>query len=405
MGENTGATLIRGARQLLTLRGPKAPRRGAELSELGLIRDGALLIRDGILVEVGPTRRVENLAAARDAEEINAAGRIVMPAFVDSHTHLFVPQAGDRSNRPEDAAAAIRTSSAWLLETRTRACLDAIVRHGAATVEVKTGCGPDVGAETKALRVLAGLDGAAADVVPTFLLRLPEDASEIEVARIVSEVAPRIYRRGRARFADLQWDNQAGHQDLYALYLQMALASGLPIKLHADAPGCAGAAVLALGHRATSVDHLEHITPEQTKLLANSRTVATLLPAASIYSGAPVAPARAMIESGAAVALASNCNPQHTPVFSMQAVIALACIQMGMTEAEAISGATINGAHAVGLADRIGSLEPGKDADLVLLNADDYRQAARTLGSNLVHLTIKRGRCVYREGQIERTPK
>jgi imidazolonepropionase len=400
MGENTGATLIRGARQLLTLRGSKAPRRGAGMNDLGVIQDGAVLIRGGVVVEAGPTRRVENLASARGATEINAAGRVVLPAFVDSHTHLLFPP-GDRGAGPETAVAAIRASSGWLIESRMQSWLNAMLRHGTATVEVKTGCGPDAALETKALRILSGLSNAAVDVVPTFLLRVPEDASDDEAAGIICDLAPRIYRRGTARFADLLWDSRPSRQGLYAHYLQMAAANGLPFKVHADGTGCAAGAALALGHRATSVDHLEHITPEQAHLLANSRTVVTLLPAAAVYGDGPVAPARAIIEGGAAVALASNCNSHLSPVFSMQAVIALACLHMAMTPAEAISGATINGAHAVGLASRVGSLEPGKDADLLVLNAEDYRQAARSFGGNLVHLAMKRGRCVYREGRVE----
>jgi imidazolonepropionase len=172
--------------------------------------------------------------------------------------------------------------------------------------------------------------------------------------------------------------------------------------VHADGLGCAAAVALAVGHRAISVDHLEHMSIGQTDLLANSRTVATLLPTGSLYGEGKVAPGRALIESGAAVAIGSNFNPHLTPVFNMQTVMALACAEMALTPEEAISAATINGAHAIARANRIGSLEPGKDADLLLLNAEDYRDAGRYIGSNLVHLTMKRGRCVYREGRVER---
>ncbi len=401
---DTGATLIRGARQLLTLRGRNTPRRGADLNDLGLIQDGAVLIRGGIVEQAGPTRRIENLASARGAAEIDATGRIVLPAFVDSHTHLFFPPAGERGATPESAETAIRASSAWLLEARLRPWLDAMARHGTGTVEIKTGCGPDAAIETKALRVLAGLGRSAPDVVPTFLLRIPEEASDDEASRIIGDLPPKIYRRGAVAFADVFWQNRPERQHLFARYLEAAAANGLPLKLHAGAPGCVGAAALAIGLRATSVDHLEHLTPEQACLLGRARTVVTLLPAAALYGGGPVAPARALLDSGAPVALASNCNPHLTPVFSMQAVVALACLEMRMTPAEAIAAATINGAHAVGRGGRTGSIEPGKDADLLVLNADDFRQAARSLGGNLVHLALKRGRIVYREGRLERPP-
>jgi imidazolonepropionase len=133
--------------------------------------------------------------------------------------------------------------------------------------------------------------------------------------------------------------------------------------------------------------------------------MATLLPAVSLHNGGYHAPARALIDSGAAIALATNFNPRHTPMLSMQAVVALACLRMGLTAAEAISAATINGAHALGSADRVGSLEPGKSADLLLLDVSDYRELARQFGANLVRLTMKRGKPIYRAGEVARRPR
>lgn len=398
-----GPILIRGARQLLTLRGSTAPRRGTDLDELGVIADGAVLIRDGLIEEVGLTRRVENLASARGALEINATGRVVMPGFVDSHTHLIYPPRGDRGATEESAARAMRTCSAGLLEARTRPYLDAMARHGTTTVEAKTGCGPDESAEVKALRVMTGLNRRPIDIVPTFLLRVPLGSSDADAEQIVSELPHRIERRGLAEFADLWWDDNISRQDTYARYLQQAAAFGLGRKVHAEGPGCGTALALALGHRASSIDHLEEITDEGIRLLSSVRTVATLLPAMTLGSWGPVAPARALIQGGAAVALASNFNPHRTPTFNMQTTIALACMHMGMQPGEAISAATINGAHALGRADRIGSLEPGKRADVLLLNVDDYREIGRYFGVNLVHATIKRGEPIYQEGEVRPT--
>src|SRR3954447_12466435 len=162
------------------MRGPMAARRGFDLDEVGMILDGALLIRDGLILEVGATRRVENLAAARGAAEINATGRVVMPGFVDSHTHLVYPPRGPRGADEESAARAMRTSSVHLLESRTRPYLDAMARHGTTTVESKTGCGPDEAAEVKALRVMAALRTGAVSLAPTFLLRIPHGASKAD---------------------------------------------------------------------------------------------------------------------------------------------------------------------------------------------------------------------------------
>src|SRR5581483_9553734 len=164
--EKNSTYLIRGARQLITLRGPHGVRRGADQQELTVIHDGALLVRDGIIQEVGPTRRLENLASARDAIEINAAGRVVMPGFVDCHTHLAFPQNGTTPDNG-DSAARLRAGTAARLAIRAKAHLEAMARHGTTTVEVKTGCGPDESAETKLLRVLHGLKQDPIDVFAT----------------------------------------------------------------------------------------------------------------------------------------------------------------------------------------------------------------------------------------------
>lgn len=385
---------------MLTLRGPRGPRRGAELDELEIIHDGALLLRNGIIEEVGPSRRVENLAAARGAFEINATGRVVMPGFVDSHTHLIYPPRGDHGLDSESAARAMRDWTATRLESRSRPLLDAMVRHGDTTIEIKTGCGPDESAEIKALRVIAALQSCPIEIVPTFLLRVPHGCSDADAAQIVNELTPRIQRRGLAEFVDLWWDGTISRHDLYGRYLESAAAFGMGRKVHIEGPGCGGGLALAIGWRATSVDHLEHITEDNLRLLRGSQTIATLLPAIVLDGATPPAPARALIDAGSAVAIASNFNPHRTPTWNMQTVIAMACRHLEMTTAEAISAATINGAHALARGDRAGSLEPGKAADILLLNTDDYLDLGRYFGVNLIHMTIKRGSVIYREGEL-----
>jgi imidazolonepropionase len=387
--------LIRGARQLLTLRGPKGPRRGPELNELGIIADGALLIRDGVLIEVGPTRRVENLERARGAVEISAAGRVVMPGFVDSHTHLLYPL----PSGPEGAEGArlVRAMTGQRLEVRARAWLEAMARHGTTTVEIKTGAGPDESAETKLLRVMAAFKRGALEVIPTFLLRLPPGGDRAEW--VLADLLPTIRKRRLARFADLAWDPAPALHECFGRYLELARSLGLGCKVHA-AGECPGAVALAVERSAASVDHLERATPADIAILAGCPTVATLLPCASFHDGGPYAPARALVDAGAAVALASNYNPRHTPALNMQTAVALACRQMGLTPAEAISAATVNGAHAVNCAARTGSIEPGKSADLLILNISDYRELGRQVGANVVHMTMKRGECIYEEAEV-----
>ena len=388
------------------MRGPKTPRRGSALDELSIISDGALLIRDGVLVEVGPTRRVQNLALASDAVEINAAGRVVMPGFVDSHTHLAFPLLGP-GHGDDEAARFVRANTGQRLTAKARAYLEAMARHGTTTVEVKTGCGLDESAESKMLRVLSVFRRDPVEVIPSFLFRLPpgcNGGSNVREAAdwVMEDLLPRIWKRGVAQFADVAWDADPERHQFFDRYLQVARGLGFGCKIHADKLDPWAAMAKAVDQPVVSIDHLEHATEEQVAILGPANAIATLLPCASFLDGRH-APARALIDSGAAIALATNFNPHHNPTLNMQTAVALSCLRMGLTVAEALSAATINGAHALGQADRVGSLEPGKSADVLMLNVADYRDLAHTFGTNVVHLTMKRGEVIYREGAV--TPR
>jgi imidazolonepropionase len=278
-----------------------------------------------------------------------------------------------------------------------------MARHGTTTVEVKTGCGPDESAETKILRVLAALKRDPLDVVPTFLLRLPassEDRIDATSEAVFRDVLPKLKRRRLAQFVDLVWEGGPGRQECLARFLGTARRLGFACKVHAGETAPRAAITAAVEQFAVSVDHLEHATAAEAPLLAGSCTTATLLPGAVFHGGGPSAPARALIDSGAAVALATNFNPRHTPTLNMQTVVALASMRLGLTAAEAISASTINGAHALGRADRTGSLEAGKLADVLILDASDYRDLAHDFGGNLVRRTMKRGEFIYTEGDV-----
>jgi imidazolonepropionase len=402
----TALTLIRGARQLLTLHGPKTPRCGPGLNELSIIQDGALLIRDGVLRQIGPTRRVENVAEARHAVEINASGKVVMPGFVDCHTHLAYPPPGVSD---DDRAAATRTligATAKRTAARWRVHLEAMVRHGTTTAEIKTGVGPNAAADFKLLRMLTKLQCEPLDMVTTFLFRLPpaDESGEAEcdefTGMVRRELLPKIHQRKLAGFADVAWSPIPAHHARFQRYLGAACKLGFHCKMHADRDHAAAAIVMAMEYRALSVSHLEQATSSEALLMAGTGTIATLLPSASFYTAAGNAPARALVDAGVPIALGSDFHPTFSPMLNMQTVVALACLRLGLTPAEAITAATINGAHALDCAGRTGSLEPGKSADVAILNISDYRDLANHFGTNLVHTTMKGGAVIYREGEV-----
>jgi imidazolonepropionase len=412
-------TLVRGARQLLTLRGSVKPRRGDELGELGVIHDGAVLIENGVIQEVGPSRRLENLHVARGAEEINATGRVVMPGFVDSHTHLIsgpswvqeyeARLAGQNAgflHFPDLKASfrSIQTSSARKVESGAAATMAAMVRHGTTSVEAKSGFGSNASGEIKILRVLKSLDKRPLDVIATCLAEHwgERQESPAYLDWFCTNILPKVSQRKLALFADIDCDHRIFSIEELRNYLRQAARLGFMLKVHAGQSAESGCAGLAAEFGAISADHLDQVGADEMATLAGSQTIATLAPGSTFYLGTRGAPARDLIARGAAVALASDFNPHTSPTCNMQTVISLACSHLNMTPAEAIAAATINGAHAIGCGQRAGSIEPGKDADLIILNSADYREIPYHLGWNQVHLTMKRGITIYREGEVLR---
>ncbi len=407
--------LVRGARQLVTLRGPSGPRRGPALRDLSIIEDGALLIAGGVITNVGPTRRVENLAEARSAEVIDATGRVVMPGLVDCYAHLVSgpPRLAEWETRiaaaPEQkrgvweaalaaGVATVRATPAGRLEHQARRVVAAMIRHGTTTVEGRSGYGLDEAGEIKTLRVAAKLDGSPVDVVGTFFgaRAVPAEFAgrgEEYLDWLGGEMLAKVRKRGLAEFADVSCGGRAFPPQAARRYLEQARTLGFRCRVR-------GSAALAIEAEAHSVSGVDAPLAGDAESLARSGAVAVLTPGAAFHAGSRRSPARTLVEAGAAVALATGHDSVLSPTLSLPAVLSIACAELRMTPAEAIVAATVNAAHTLGRAARCGSLEYSKDADVILLNAGDYRELPFRFGSNLVHTTIKRGAIIYKEGSI-----
>jgi imidazolonepropionase len=383
--------------QLVTLAGPARPRVGAELGELGLIADAALLVEDGRIVAAGAYAELRGKIPAH-AAVIDAEGRCVTPGFVDAHTHLVF--AGNRAAEFEQriggatyqqiAAAgggilstvrATRAATEEELLTGARQRRDWMLRSGTTTIEAKSGYGLERATELRMLRVLARLNAEGpARMVPTLLaahMVPPEfDGRRGEYVRwIAEELIPEVAALKLARFCDAFCDDHALTVEEARSVLTAARRHGLGLRVHAEQfrPGTGAALAADLG--AATADHLEAVTDEALQLLKDARVQPVLLPGSVFALGrTQYPPARTMIDLGLAIVLATDFNPGSSPVASMPFILSLACLQMRLSPAEALTAATLNAAWSLGLGQRIGSLEAGKEADFLIHEFTDYRE-------------------------------
>ncbi len=410
--------LIHSASQLLTLAG--GPQRGHALGRLGIVENGAVLIRDGEIIETGST---PDLLSRYPAEErLDAGGKVVMPGFVDPHTHLV--WAGDRAAEFEmrlegrtymeimaaggginSTVLATRQASpaALLAQTRERAL--EMFRHGTTTAEAKTGYGLELTAELAQLKALLDLDAEGPlEISPTFLAAHaipPEYAGRgaAYTSLICEEMLPSLNNwwqvNGLSKplpFVDVFCEKGAFNLEQTRQILETARALGYPLKVHVDEFENLGGAALALELGATSIDHVVKTSPAEINALGSSDTVAVSLPCTPFGLAEPhYTPARAILAADGYLALASDLNPGTAWCGNMQFVIALACRYLRLTPAQAIAAATINAAKAIHREDRIGSVEPGKQADLIILSVEDYLHLGYRFGTNLVETVIKKG--------------
>ncbi|MGD8814076.1 MAG: imidazolonepropionase [Anaerolineales bacterium] len=418
--------LIHNASQLLTLAG--GPQRGDQLGSLGIIEDGAVALRGGQILGVGTSRELVERVRAR--YQIDASDRVVLPGFVDPHTHLI--WAGDRAHEFEmrlsgmtymqimAAGGGIRSTvektrqtDLETLKSSARTRIRAMLLHGTTTAESKTGYGLETETELRMLQAIVELDDEGPlELAATFLgaHAIPpeyDQRTDAYVDQVCNEMLPAVKQTWQTiggnrelPFVDVFCEKGAFDLQQSRRILERAQDLGFPIKIHADEFLGLGGTGLAVQMGAASADHLVHTPEQDITALGQSDTVAVALPCTPFgLSEKDYTPAAAILDAGGILALATDLNPGTAWCESMQFAIALACRTMRLTPSQAIAASTINAAAALRRSDRIGSLEAGKQADLILLDVPDYRHLGYRFGTNLVDTVIKKGKIIIQGGQ------
>jgi imidazolonepropionase len=419
--------IIHSASQVITCASPNGPKRSVELLDVGMIQNGAVAIDAGEIIAVGPSAELQ--AQHESRLSIDASGKVVCPGFVDPHTHVVY--AGDRVDEFEmrlkgasymeimaagggimSTTKAVRAASMDRLVAESRPRLDAMLCLGTTTAEVKSGYGLDTDSELMMLKAIEALDlEHPITLVPTFLgaHAIPQayqGRTAAYVQLVIEEMLPAVrawyqqshfYAAGTPLFCDVFCEDNAFDLAQSRRVLAAGLALDMMPKIHADEFTNLGGVSLAIELGAVSVDHLDVTPPEEYAQLAQSDTVGVVLPAVNFNLGSDhFADARGLIDRGAAVSLSTDINPGSAPCPSLPLVMAIATRYQNFLPAEAVNASTINAAHAVGLGARFGSIEVGKQADLLIINKRDYRYLAYQFGDNLVETVIKSGKIVSR---------
>ncbi len=402
--------------QLVTLAGPKRPRIRAEMRDLSVRPGGAMLVRDGVIHSVGSRAQIEPLLSSTTMI-VDARNRIVLPGFVDAHTHPVF--AGNRADEFEQRAEgtsyeeiAARGGGIRSTVRRTRAASEAelfeaggryqnwFLRGGTTTIEAKSGYGLSLKDELKLLRLIRRLNKTGPlRYVPTFLgaHEVPDEYrgnTPAYVDLIVHEMLPAVSKDRLAEYCDVFCEPGIFDASTSAEILRAAHSLGMGLRVHADQLSRSGAAEMAAALGVATADHLEQIDEAGINALAQGNVQPVLLPASAYTLGCKrFAPARAMIEAGLAVVLATDFNPGSSPTTSIPFVLSLASTQMHMTPAEAITATTVNAAYSLGRGNELGTFEPGKRADFVIHDCQDYREIAYFAG-------VESATAVYINGEL-----
>ncbi|MEG2297397.1 MAG: imidazolonepropionase [Clostridium sp.] len=408
---------IRHAAQLVTCKG-EAPKRGKDMSDIGLIEDGGVLIHDDKIFAVGTTAELDQQVNLDEYEVIDATGKTVLPGFVDSHTHfIFGGYRADeftwrlkgdsymsimeRGGGINATVTPTRNASLEELKAAGKERMNRMLEFGVTTVEGKSGYGMDCETELRQLTAMKELNEEhPVDIVTTFLgphSVLPEwKGKEREfLDRMITEVMPLVRKDNLAEFADIFCEKGVFSIEDSEYYLNKAKDMGFKLKIHADEINPLGGGELAARVGAFSADHLLKVSDEGIKQMAEKKVISTLLPATAFGLKEEYAPARKMIDGGAAVALATDLNPGSCFTNSIPLLVALGCIYMNMSIEEVITALTINGAAAVDRADKVGSIEVGKQADIIFLKFPSVNFMPYHTAINLVETVIKNGNTVY----------
>ncbi len=414
----TASLIIKNASQLVSMHDPKkiGPKGGREMRELNIITNGAVAVNGSRIVAVGETKSIlKNVKTNRNTRIIDAGYRVVTPGLIDPHTHPVF--AGQRSAEFEMRIAgksymeiaktggginstvrAVRKASKKTLKENGRKILDKMLALGTTSIEAKSGYGLTVKDELKQLMVLKELNEEHdIDIVPTFLgaheippeyKRRPDDYVNL----VCTEMIPKVVAKNLAVFCDVFCEKGVFNTKQTRVILQTAQAFGLRTKLHADELSNTGGAELAAEFGSASADHLVCVGDEGIHLMHKAGVIPVLLPGTTFFLNLKDdAPARKMINKGLAVALGTDCNPGSSMTESMQMIMTLACLKYGMSPAESLAASTINAAYAIGRETEVGSLSPGKMADMVIWDAEDYREIPYHFGGNRVESVFKRG--------------